>query len=263
MPTSTASQVPTSAAQSITTTSCHYDWESCEVDFSDKGVVDLLHSKPDNLSPTSSAVLSLISKDGCSQFPLIVLESEKFISSKFPLCDPVWGKFSQDEILALVIYGWDLEFATKEQNFYFVLNTVLQERKYSILKLLSSYMYWLQSGFSKLDNYVGTVYRGVPPNIADKVSKKYTQNTRIQWSSYSLTTTDLSVALSFAGANGIVLEITISTGKSLKKFSKFSSEEDILLSPNMVFIVSKSVHEFNASTRIQLIQQSPQSLFVY
>jgi len=110
------------------------------------------------------------------------------------------------------------------------------------------------------------VYRGLPISELDKVQSEYTKGRRIHWSAFTSTTDDYNIAWeNFAKRTGIVFRINIVTGKKIKEYSVLCSEDEVLLSPNMAFIVLDKVmwdveHECWV---VNLIQESPLNTFVF
>jgi len=104
------------------------------------------------------------------------------------------------------------------------------------------YMYYLFSALNKLPLLDLIVYRGVK-TTNDMIAKEYTIGRKIHWSAFSSTTTDLKVAKSFAGYAKIIFQIGIQTGRNIQPFSVIKMENEILLSPNMTFIVTKTLEQ--------------------
>jgi len=99
----------------------------------------------------------------------------------------------------------------------------------------------------------GTVYRGIK---SSGVTKHYTLNRRIHWSAYTSTTEKLDVAKAFAYPEGVVIIIQVCTGKVLGEYSILPAEAEVLLSPNMAFVVCKELYESDQTRFIELIQES-------
>jgi len=53
---------------------------------------------------------------------------------------------------------------------------------------------------------------------------------------------------------GVILKIKIWNGKDIKNYSANPSEQEILLSPNMKFVVTKGFHEEKGWFYVHLIQ---------
>ena len=95
-----------------------------------------------------------------------------------------------------------------------------------------------------------TVFRGIsdPPRLAD-----YTQGAKIHWSGFSSTSTDPIKAIEFAGPGGIVFVLNVKTANDIQAFSWFGSTEgELLLSPNMEFLVTSPLHQPTESPLKQL-----------
>eukprot|EP01126_Amoeba_proteus_P037659 TRINITY_DN3897_c0_g1_i14.p1 TRINITY_DN3897_c0_g1~~TRINITY_DN3897_c0_g1_i14.p1 ORF type:complete len:344 (+),score=93.71 TRINITY_DN3897_c0_g1_i14:433-1464(+) len=143
----------------------------------------------------------------------------------------------EDEIIALGFYTFDLMVCEKEDNFYWIFNKVLIQRNPHKIQSWMGYIYYLQLALSKFPNSEVTVYRGISSDQLDNFIQNYTCGTRIHWSAYTSSSLNLSHAKKFAGPNGIIITISILNGKNISSYSVFGGESEILLSPNMTFIV--------------------------
>ena len=61
----------------------------------------------------------------------------------------------------------------------------------------------------------------------------------IHWSGFTSSTTDIKTAKFFAGNSKVIFEIEIKNGKDIQNYSMFKKEKEILLSPNIHFIVKE------------------------
>ena len=103
-------------------------------------------------------------------------------------------------------------------------------------------------------DFDGIVYRGMlrPDNIVEYDGKK-----AIHWSAYSSTSESVEVAKGFATNSGIVFSIKLMNGKNIQPVSWFGKAEgEILLHPNMKFVVSKTMYQQDGYNFIDL-QQIP------
>jgi len=171
-------------------------------------------------------------------------------------------ELSTEEMFSVGLYAWDLGIASvRQDNFYYNLNVMLRERKPETLDTLKGYLYFLQKALSKLPNLDKIVYRGVPDtNI---VQKHYTHGTKVYWTSYSSTTTNLDQAQSFAGPTGVVFKIKVFTGKDIKDYSPFPDEDEVLLSPNMDLLVTSNLYDKDGTQYVELTQAKPGPKFVF
>jgi len=145
--------------------------------------------------------------------------------------------------MAVVSYTFDLGEGVPNNNLYYILNKELQKRGTSQSKITiwKDYLFYLQSGLSKIPNKSTTVYRGIPAEQKERIEKEYIKGRKIYWSSYSSTSSSLSQAKHFTEPGGIIFEISIYSGKSIKNYSFLPQEDEILLSPNMKFTVSSDL----------------------
>eukprot|EP01124_Arcella_intermedia_P027429 TRINITY_DN5368_c0_g1_i5.p1 TRINITY_DN5368_c0_g1~~TRINITY_DN5368_c0_g1_i5.p1 ORF type:complete len:326 (+),score=119.42 TRINITY_DN5368_c0_g1_i5:48-980(+) len=158
-----------------------------------------------------------------------------------------WGKrnvhqLSEDEAKAICIYTHDC-FGSKEENFYFKLNELLRQRKKNDMKDLEGYLFLIFKALDKLPNISTIIFRGIPKELKSKIIEEYQPGRPIHWSSFSSGTEDISIAKEFCGENGIIFEIKIQNGKSISNYSILPQEKEILLSPNMQFIVNSLKEE--------------------
>jgi len=219
-----------------------------------------------DFQPTLSCVESVALLKGepvlGNKIDLIIQECQIWFESfsTIPNYNPY--NLTDDEIFAICIWTYDL--GTKgyqEENFYYQFNKMLLKRNTKNLQTWTPYIYYLQKALSKLPDEVRTVYRGV--NAFEIVEKEYTNGRRIHWSSFSSTTTNMGTAIEFSGKAGVVMKISIVNGKCIKPYSIIAREDEILLSPNMVFIVTKSIHTKDGIHFIKLQQEHPRDTFVF
>jgi len=140
---------------------------------------------------------------------------------------------------------------------------MLQQRNHQDTLKWQTYLFYFQSALYKLPNLQIIGYRGMQFN--DIIKQNYTLGRKIHWSAYSSTSSILQCAKEFAGKGGIIMQITILCGKNIKNYSILSSEDEIIISPNMTFRVTKlpdwDTHQ--DFYYIELVQEAPQSTFVF
>eukprot|EP00727_Mastigamoeba_balamuthi_P004281 m51a1_g13850 putative uracil-dna glycosylase (591) ;mRNA; r:570529-572604 len=150
---------------------------------------------------------------------------------------------TNDEVLAVVLYTYDTGLLGKpssDGNFYFQLNEVLRLRNSAEMRALQGYLYYFNSALRKLPDYKGVVYRG--NSAVDIVRSEYSMGREIYWSSYSSATISEVVAKAFAGEDGMIFRVHISTGKVISSFSAVQAECEVLLPPNAGLVVSRELH---------------------
>jgi len=138
---------------------------------------------------------------------------------------------------------------------------MLLQRNAKTLQIWAHYIYFLQKALSKLPDEECTVYRGV--NAIDIVQKEYLKGRRIHWSGFSSTTRNFEIAKEFAGKDGVVMQISVENGKSIKEYSFLPREDEILLSPNMAFIVTEDIFSKNDTLVIKLSQKKLPTNFCF
>ena len=79
------------------------------------------------------------------------------------------------------------------------------------------------------------------PNLAE-----YKRSKRVHWSGFSSTSTSASVSSRppfYHGPPGVVFQLMVQNAKNIQPFSVLPHEAELLLSPNMEFVVTKELHE--------------------
>ena len=218
-----------------------------------KGMVDITGKYTSNISCLEAAQLlisiiptiDLIVKD--CQIRILNMTNSKNLTN--------------DDVFALALYTYELEDGEREENFYYQLNKMLQKRSVDKMKIWSDYLFHLQNALSRLPNKECQVYRGIP--FTHEIVTNYKLGRRIYFTAFTSTTSDKSKAMEFAGTDGVVLSIHVFTGKSIKEYSMFPEEEEILLSPNVAFSVSKSLFKEGDTQFVELIEEHPDGAFVF
>lgn len=168
----------------------------------------------------------------------VVEEGSKHLESCLEHLPGHYPRLSDDTGLAVMSYTVDLKPAA---SMFDHLNKALQTRNPSTLDILLPFLYYFIGGLTSLPVVQGIVYRGLPAAVLDIVTSNYALGTKIHWSGFTSTSTDISVAKRFArGAGGIIICVTTQTGRELGLYSAFRGEREVVLSPNSKFVVSKA-----------------------
>lgn len=119
-------------------------------------------------------------------------------------------------------------------NLYFELNRALRQRdavqRTAALQLWGGYLYYLLSGLSKLTDVETVVYRGYPDKA--KVVEQYKVGRPIQWGAFSSTSMSVAATKNFTDQeHGVIFKLTVLSGKVIRAYSYFPSEDEVLLSP--------------------------------
>lgn len=129
-----------------------------------------------------------------------------------------------------------------ESNVYRKLNTALRAREGPAFDAWGPYLWHLSQALQALPDVTTTVYRGMnAPNLAE-----YQQSKRVHWSGFSSTSTNAQVSSRppfYHGPPGIVFTLKVQNAKNIQPFSLLPGEAELLLSPNMEFVVTKELHE--------------------
>lgn len=234
-----------------------------EVETEDKGRVEIKQIKPKQSLPDELSALSQVL--GVDKLDIMIGECTAWLKqSKRP--NP--NNLTPDELFAIALYSYDLgKKGKREDNFYFILNNVLRERNSKKLEQWHPYMYHLIAGLKKLPFQKIEVYRGVTSNSRDMVLKEYTQGRMIHWSAFSSTSKDLKTSQEFSGKKGIIFKISVTHGVDIAPYSFIASENEILLSPNLVFTVARDLHKESkglfGSVEVITLVQTADNIFVF
>jgi serine/threonine protein kinase len=129
-----------------------------------------------------------------------------------------------------------------ESNIYKKLNSALRARSGPAFDAWVPYLWHLSQALQALPDVATTVYRGMDaPNLAE-----YQQSKRIHWSGFTSTSTDASVSNHppfYNGPPGVVFKLTVQNAKDIQPYSALPQEAELLLSPNMEFLVTEELHE--------------------
>jgi len=189
----------------------------------------------------------------------IILDCKKYLDSSNE--DKTLNK---DERMALALYSYDLGMkCERSQNFYHVLNSVLQKRNNELMAAWRGYLFYFFSALRKINNQEITVYRGINCDI-EFIKKNYTKAKKIHWSAFSSTTTDVTIARSFCHKSKMIFKLEILNGKDIRKYSVIKGEKEILLHPNMSFIVTKTARlESDGYWYVDLLQTADADTFIF
>ena len=122
---------------------------------------------------------------------------------------------------------------------YAVFNDALRDRSGPRFDAWSPIRWHLNQALAAQPDVHADVLRGMrAQNVAE-----YKTDKRIHWSGFSSTTTELPVARRFAGSAGVIFKLKVQNAKDIRSFSWYGgSEGELLLSPNMEFVVTQELH---------------------
>ena len=183
---------------------------------------------------------------GVQQLAFIVEESQLVAADRLSRLPPGALRLTEDEALAVAAYTFDLGFNSEQKgadNLYNQLNDSLRERNAQKMALLKPYLAYLMRALAKFPAVETTVYRGIPAESLGIVQEKYRVGTKVHWSAFTSTSTNIITAKQFAqGPGGIIFRVKILNGRSVSLYSCIMNEEEVLLSPNSVFFVTAECH---------------------
>jgi hypothetical protein len=155
---------------------------------------------------------------------------------------------SSCQLLAIIIFTYDLGMNADHisENFYYQLNDVLRKRNASQMLQWRPFFYYFLEALKTLppvadENNMVTLYRGTP-NI-DEIRANYRKGRKIYWSGFSSATPEKSVAGNFAGLDGVILRLSVVSGRDISSYSAIQSDSEVLLSPNIKFLVTGTLQK--------------------
>ncbi|CAF1016138.1 unnamed protein product [Adineta steineri] len=164
---------------------------------------------------------------------------------------------TNDEAASILLYT--IEWEPKHKSFYIILNNTLRAADRQLLKPWFLYLRLIMTSLAKLpsDSNRLTVYRGVKLDL----SAQYPKGSTVTWWGFSSCTTSVDVLSNeqFLGQSGkrTLFTIDCSSAKTIKQYSLFSAEEEVLLPPARQFYVIDSLNSGNGLHIIQLKEIQP------
>jgi len=169
-------------------------------------------------------------------------------------------QLEDDSLVAIVAYTHDMHSSNRKPdgNVYFELNKALRERgadqRKRAMEVWGNYAHYLIMGLGKLPDFAGTCYRGFPDKAM--VLGEYQLGRPIQWGAFASVTTSWEAAKSFTDQqNGVIFKIAVTSGRQIAKYSFFTDENEVLLTPSHRFTVASEPYELDGYTLVYLIQQ--------
>jgi len=141
---------------------------------------------------------------------------------------------SIDEATAIFLYT--IQWPTREDSLYFRLNSALRTEDQDMIKPFLPYMYLLCRGLEKLPKFTGTIWRVVPEDLSH-----LKKDDTIAWVAFASCTTNGDFAKSYIEKfpSNTLFNISCKSGISVRDFSQYPSEEEILLLPLLLKVKNK------------------------
>jgi hypothetical protein len=164
---------------------------------------------------------------------------------------------TDDEEASILLYM--MEWQPREKSFYIILNKTLQAANQELLTPWFLYLRLVMTSFAKIpfDSNRLTVFRGVKLDL----SAQYPQGSTVTWWGFSSCTTSLEVLSNerFLGKSGTrtLFSIDCHSAKSIKQYSFYPEEEEVLLPPARQFQVIGCLNQGNGLHIIQLKEIQP------
>ncbi|CAF0763362.1 unnamed protein product [Adineta steineri] len=164
---------------------------------------------------------------------------------------------TDDEAAAITLYT--MEWEPTDNSLYVILNKTLQAANRKLLKPWFLYLRLIMTSLAKLpsDSNRLTVYRGVKLDL----SAQYPKGNTVTWWGFSSCTASVDVLSNeqFLGQSGTrtLFNIDCSSAKTIKEYSFFPAEEEVLLPPARQFQVIACLNSGNGLHIIQLKEIQP------
>eukprot|EP00727_Mastigamoeba_balamuthi_P009817 m51a1_g5458 hypothetical protein (1344) ;mRNA; f:232243-237797 len=170
---------------------------------------------------------------------------------------------TDEDVAAIALYTFDLGSVLYDLNPYRVLNSALFERNTLALRSVRGLLYRLLQALRKLPPVTGAVlHRGVAAQVPTDAAH-YQSGRTVTWHTLCSTTTNLAVTKDFLTdrstgiISGTLFNIRGGWGYDIAPFSFVQSEREILLEPEMDYVV-QGVLETGSLTVIELeMQKTP------
>jgi hypothetical protein len=164
---------------------------------------------------------------------------------------------TNDEEASILLYT--MEWEPREKSFYIILNNTLQAANRQLLRPWFLYLRLFMTSLAKIpsDSNRLIVYRGVKLDL----SAQYPKGSTVTWWGFSSCTTSVEVLSNerFLGASGTrtLFNIECHSAKSIKQYSFYPEEEEVLLPPARQFQVKGCLNQGNGLHIIQLEEIQP------
>ena len=152
-------------------------------------------------------------------------------------------KLDDDSYFALAAYTFDTG-GDRADNVYFQLNDALRTRKSdpSRFRLWQGFAYYLLRALDQLEKLRTDVYRGCVLQH-EAVKKDYAMGRPIQWAAFTSTSTSSSTSKMFVQKDEcVIFKIATITATNIGAYSFIPREEELLLSPNSRFVVTRELY---------------------
>ena len=186
-------------------------------------------------------------------FPQLVAEAEKITSSLLQFREAPGG--NPMFAFAIVCYTLDVkQFGAKgSENFFELINKMLQERDPVLLDGSMGYLHYLFGGLRSLPKAPQREYfRGIPKAALGIFKEHYTLGRVVHWSGLTSVSGSIAVARKFAGLGGILVRVTAFTARAIRDWSAFAYEDELLLFPNFEAMVCKELHFVDTANQWEL-----------
>ncbi len=136
-----------------------------------------------------------------------------------------------------------IHFYTKDSFLYYVLNKALREQDYSKLETLGPLCYLIRNYSRLLQDYIGTVYRGLELKYTEIEAYKQHLGEWKTWPAYTSTSKDRQMAEMFGNALFIIeitdVKLSSPRGYDIAHISSYPHEQEVLIPAGVSFQIVK------------------------
>jgi hypothetical protein len=138
------------------------------------------------------------------------------------------------------------------------MNAALRSLDRSTVRPWRDYIWLLLKALQKLPPApCDSVYRGMGVAV-ERLGRHYSKGCEFQWASFSSTTSHIDVLEAFVGPSGprslFHLKLTAPLARDIREFSLFPKENELLLPPNVLFVVDALLNLGNELCILQCTQ---------
>jgi len=159
-----------------------------------------------------------------------------------------------DKIAAIFLYT--LEAPNRQDSLYYILNEHLRSENLESVRPFFKFIKLLMDGLDNIPTFTGTVWRALQDVDAKAV---FIKNQEVVFNGFTSCSLDVSIVGKrndwLGDEAGTLLSIEVSRGYKIRSFSKFTTENEVLLPAGSRFLVKDIVTIFGTSLVIvQLVQ---------
>lgn len=178
-------------------------------------------------------------EDAMDDVKILIPPIARFVKEAKKRCThPNDDDLSKDESAAVYLYTME---TSKDTSIYRLLNEALRADDRTMVRPWFAYLKLLDSAASKLPDYKGNVWRGVPKNVSGTFKK----GQKITWWSVSSCSKSVNVISAFIKEvpQSTLFNIQCVSGKCISPYTCYPGEDEVILMPGTIFeVVADPLH---------------------